>query len=109
MKIAKRIKAYRDQHGLTQADMAEMIGCSGASICQWEQGASMLGVSALALETVLSIDDPATVLERVRAGAGTAMEQEAARLTAENARLRARLDRWETWARTTIALMKEGA
>lgn len=48
----------------------------------------MLGVSVLAIETVLSIDTPQAVLEKVRQGAGTAIEQELARVMAENAALR---------------------
>lgn len=88
MQVGERLKLYRDSHGLTQQDVAALIGCSGASVCKWEAGYPMLGVSVLALETVLSIDTPRAVLEKVRQGAGTAVEQELARVMAENAALR---------------------
>lgn len=88
MQVGERLKSYRDRHGLTQQDVAALIGCSGPSVCKWEAGGAMLGVSVLALETVLSIDTPQAVLEKVRQGAGTAIEQELARVMAENAALR---------------------
>lgn len=88
MQVGERLRIYRGRHGLTQQDMATLIGCSSASISVWEKGGAMLGVSVLALETVLSIDAPQAVLEKVRQGAGTAVEQELARVMAENAALR---------------------
>lgn len=88
MQVGERLRDYRARHGLTQQDMAALIGCSSASISVWEKGGAMLGVSVLALETVLTIDTPRAVLEKVRQGAGTAVEQELARVMAENAALR---------------------
>lgn len=35
--IAPRIKAYRDQHRLSQRDFGELMGVSPQAVCKWEQ------------------------------------------------------------------------
>jgi len=39
--LGEMIKNHRDNAGLTQAALGEMIGVTGASISQWETGAQI--------------------------------------------------------------------
>lgn len=39
--VADRIKAIREQRGLTQADLAKQLGITRSSVNAWEQGISV--------------------------------------------------------------------
>ena len=38
MESPNPLKEYRSEHGLTQADLAEMLGVKPPAICKWEKG-----------------------------------------------------------------------
>ena len=46
--IGKRIRAYREQHGLSQKQMAELIGISPTRLCRYERGTEMPNAQTLA-------------------------------------------------------------
>lgn len=36
--MAREIKAFRKEHGLTQEALSRMVGCTSTSVCRWEKG-----------------------------------------------------------------------
>ena len=56
MSIGKMIKFYRKENGLTQGELAEMIGVSTQAISKWETEAGMPDISQLVpLATILNV------------------------------------------------------
>ena len=52
--IGERIRLYREQHGLSQKQMAEQIGIKPPQLCRYEKGSEIPGTIALArLATVM--------------------------------------------------------
>mgnify|MGYP001493133002 CR=1 FL=1 len=49
MESPNPLKEYRSEHGLTQADLAEMLGVKPPAICKWEKG-------RVAVDKVLQIE-----------------------------------------------------
>jgi len=89
--LGLELKNYREAHSLTQMDVALLLDCSGDSVSVWERGAPMLGLSGVAVRTLLSLNDPYKVLQ---AGA-PALEAELTRLRGENAKQAKELDLWK--------------
>ena len=68
--VADRIKAIREQRGLTQADLAKQLGITRSSVNAWEQGISvpstqyiveLAGLFRVSADYLLGIDTTATV------------------------------------------------
>ena len=68
--VADRIKAVREQRGLTQADLAKQLGITRSSVNAWEQGISvpstqyiveLAGLFKVSTDYLLGIDTTATV------------------------------------------------
>lgn len=68
--VADRIKAIREQRGLTQADLAKQLGITRSSVNAWEQGISvpstqyiveLAGLFKVSADYLLGIDTTATV------------------------------------------------
>ena len=68
--VADRIKAIREQRGLTQADLAKQLGITRSSVNAWEQGISapstqyiveLAGLFKVSTDYLLGIDTTATV------------------------------------------------
>ena len=68
--VADRIKAIREQKGLTQADLAKQLGITRSSVNAWEQGISvpstqyiveLAGLFRVSADYLLGIDATATV------------------------------------------------
>jgi len=54
--LARQIRTARQDLGLTQAELAEQVGCPCATLAAWEQGYRTPGLlKALALQRVLKI------------------------------------------------------
>lgn len=57
MELAEKIKHYRKQRGLTQNELAELLGCSAANISQYEAGKRNPKIGTLAkIAAALNID-----------------------------------------------------
>lgn len=68
--VADRIKAIREQKGLTQADLAKQLGITRSSVNAWEQGISvpstqyiveLASLFKVSSDYLLGIDTTATV------------------------------------------------
>ena len=68
--VADRIKAIREQRGLTQADLAKRLGITRSSVNAWEQGISvpstqyiveLAGLFKVSTDYLLGIDTTVTV------------------------------------------------
>lgn len=46
--IGERIRLYREEHGLSQKQMAEQSGVTASQLCRYEKGAEAPGSTALA-------------------------------------------------------------
>jgi len=46
--IGKRIRAYHEQHGLSQKQMAELAGIAPSTLCKYEKGQEMPSAPTLA-------------------------------------------------------------
>lgn len=90
MGIADRLKTYRREHGLTQGDVAKLIDCTAACVSRWESGGAILGLSRIAVETLLAIDHPHDILEHHELNV---MRHRIETLEADNARLAAEAQR----------------
>src|SRR5690242_4513008 len=46
--IGARIRSYREQHGLSQKQMAELVGIDPSTLCKYEKGTEMPSAPTLA-------------------------------------------------------------
>lgn len=47
MQICQRLKEVREDRDLTQAELANIIGCSERQIIRWENGDAEMGINKL--------------------------------------------------------------
>lgn len=47
MTYGENIKKLREQHGMSQADVAKDIGVSAAIVCGWERGNKQMSIANL--------------------------------------------------------------
>ena len=63
--IGERIRLYREEHGLSQKQMAEQSGVTASQLCRYEKGLKAPGSTALA--RLGSADRPVPVVQNTRA------------------------------------------
>lgn len=90
--IGQKVLAYRQAHGLTQQDVADLVGCSAPSVSCWERGGGMLGITAFALECMMNLNDPVLALQEIRATGVTLLRIRIRELEEENQKLTKQLE-----------------